>query len=212
MQNYVTRWEQISTQLTSLYASINEFLMIAMFVKRFRDRSELTIGTALSALLTSDALTWPLVTSPLSQKFASQKGSRLMGETSQDKRFVIQSRITKKNKSLQNPGINGVEFRFCDKNDHVRVEYFNGKGDKSKDDANKMYKQEKAFIGVTKKNKHPTRMALTATHEAFMNSGTTAHMHSDVLVISVKAVSSDISIGKAGRNMIKATAQVEFVI
>lgn len=65
---------------------------------------------------------------------------------------------------------------------------------------------------MEKKHKQPTGMALTASHKAFIDSGTAAHMMKDMLVINGNPVTSDIIIGTAGEDALKATAQGESVI
>lgn len=56
-----------------------------MFARIFGSRSKLLIGNSLSAPLMTDDLTRKLDTSHMLYQFASQQGSRMMGETNQDK-------------------------------------------------------------------------------------------------------------------------------
>lgn len=61
----------MSTQPASMNAFIDEGMIVAMFVEIFRDCLKSPSGTALSALLTREDLTWQLVTPILLQEFVS---------------------------------------------------------------------------------------------------------------------------------------------
>lgn len=79
IQEYVARCEQMSVQMASIDALIDEGLFITMFVENFGYRSKSPSETALFALLTREDHIWQLVTSRLLQSFASQQNSRIIG-------------------------------------------------------------------------------------------------------------------------------------
>lgn len=74
MQNYVKRWEQVSTQVTPKNASIYEHPLVTVFVESFGGRSDLTFRSTFIALLTAQDFTWQPATSRLLQEFAWHKG------------------------------------------------------------------------------------------------------------------------------------------
>lgn len=84
---------------------------------------------------------------------------------------------------------------------------FKRKRDKWKDDRSKNNYRDKAVVSVTKADEKPTKLALTVLQKAFINSGATGHLMKDVSVITGKDVPSNISIGTANKDSIKATAQ-----
>lgn len=96
MQYYISRWERTSVQRKSTGPPTDDGFLVMKVIESFVDRSNSPCGTDLFALQKSGDHTWQLVTSRLLQKFRSEQESKTMGETSQDKAFVVQP--TKSNK------------------------------------------------------------------------------------------------------------------
>lgn len=63
----------------------------------------------------------------------------------------------------------------------------------------------------TRRYKPQKDLALTASHQAFIDSSATAHVMKGVSIITGKVVSSNISTSAAGKHMFKATDQRESV-
>lgn len=84
MQEYVAKWELMSTQLASLDAPIDEGLLVTMFVEHFGDRSISPIRAALSALLNKYDLTWESATARLLQDHISRQVSKPVNNSTKD--------------------------------------------------------------------------------------------------------------------------------
>lgn len=91
-------------------------------VERFGDGSVSMYGSALSALLTRIGFTCQLATSRLLQESGSQQASRLMGQISKDKTTFFQATSPDKNESRNNYYGNGMQYCYCDREAHVKVE------------------------------------------------------------------------------------------
>lgn len=59
---------------------------------------------------------------------------------------------------------------------------------------------------VVKNDEQPTTVAHTALHKAFIDSGTTAQMMKNMSLIIGKTLPSDLKIGMADKDTVKATA------
>lgn len=156
MQDYFARWEQMSAPLVTIVAPIGKVLLVTMFVERFVDRLESQLGTALSMPPTRDDPKGQLVTSRSLQDFILLQGSRLIGETSQNKALVAQPSRADKNKGLKKSSWNGVECGYCGRKDHVKAECFEREQGKSKDDGKKNDNEGQALITATNTKKQQT--------------------------------------------------------
>lgn len=92
MKEFVAKWGLLRAQLSSNGASIDEGLMVTIFVESFGDRTKYQFGTAFAALLTRDEVTWQSVTARLLQEYVSQQAMKTQSNLVKELAFSVQHR------------------------------------------------------------------------------------------------------------------------
>lgn len=209
MQENVARRKQIIAQLASMDASVEEGLLITMFVQSFGDWFNSPFGSALSALLTRGNLTWQLATLRLLQQLTSQQSSRLMVETCHDKALVAQQNRNMNDDRGSSSGTS-MECCYCDKTSRSRRD--TSSGIVTSQNMTRLRRIRKTSVGSCEGKKQPTEMALPVPRKSFIDSESIRHMMKHVSVTTGKTVSSDIMIETPGKNTARMTARGESAI
>lgn len=90
MHEYVTKWELMSAHLASMGALIYKTLLVTMSVESFVDAVKSQFGSAISASLSWNTLTWQSLSVYLLQYFVSQQSSKLSSAPFKGKAIIVQ--------------------------------------------------------------------------------------------------------------------------
>lgn len=74
MMDYVTRWKQMTAQLTSMDTPFDEALLLTMFVERLPDLTKSALRTTSPSPLAEKVLMWQAFTSLLLQELTFETG------------------------------------------------------------------------------------------------------------------------------------------
>jgi len=162
MDVYVPKWEQLSSQLDVMNASIDEGLLITMFLESFGNRSKSDYGSTISALLSKDTLEWHTVSTRLIQEYQSVTLTKTTGGGgvgSAEQAFRTDDmRKTRK-------------CWYCNKPGHIKSECYKRKKDLGVDDERPGRKRgESALMMRSAENRS------MIAERALMDSGASSHM------------------------------------